>query len=264
MTDRALASETTEPLGDAAEIARLMGLPSWRKMSSLSLIDQIERGLPLQAAERITQVMAPGNPRAKYTLMSRSTWSRLQKRPRQLLTREASERVHGIARVLVEARRLWAGDESAMVRFLNRPHLLLGGRTPLDVARQSTTGADIVVRIIGDARAGVAVRDPARSWHGAPWQTRHSAPARARSGRGRRLSYAGGGARGPPRSPRPAPGPRCPHTAASRPPRRPRPACARPAGRLVAAHRKFGSDASPAALRTRSRGTATWRPPSVT
>ena len=44
MTDRALASETTEPLGDAAEIARLMGLPSWRKMSSLSLIDQIEAG----------------------------------------------------------------------------------------------------------------------------------------------------------------------------------------------------------------------------
>ena len=157
MTDRALASETTEPLGDAPEIARLMGLPSWRKMSSLSLVDQIEQGLPLQAVQRIAQVMAPGDPGAKFTLLSRSTWSRLRKRPRQLLTREASERVHGIARVLVAARRLWAGDESAMVRFLNRPHLLLDGRTPLDVARESTTGADLVVRIIGEARAGVAV-----------------------------------------------------------------------------------------------------------
>ncbi len=157
MTDRALASDTTEPLGDAAEIARLMGLPSWRAMSSLSLIDQIERGLPLQAAERVAQVMAPGDPRAKFTLLSRSTWSRLQKRSRQHLTREVSERVHGIARVLLEARRLWADDESAMVRFINRPHLLLGGRTPLDVARESTTGADLIVRIIGEARAGVAV-----------------------------------------------------------------------------------------------------------
>ena len=146
-----------EPLGDAAEIARLMGLPSWRKMSSLSLVDQIERGLPLQAVEHVAQVMAPGDPGAKFTLLSRSTWSRLRKRPRQLLTREASERVHGIARVLVEARRLWADDESAMVRFLNRPHLLLDGRTPLDIARESTTGADLVVRIIGEARAGVAV-----------------------------------------------------------------------------------------------------------
>lgn len=60
MTDKVLDGETTEFLGDAAEIARLMGLPSWRRMSSLSLVDQIERGLPLQAAERIAQVMAPG------------------------------------------------------------------------------------------------------------------------------------------------------------------------------------------------------------
>lgn len=157
MADGALAGGTTEPLSEAAEIARLMGLPSWRKMSSLSLVNQIEQGLPLQAVDRVAQVMAPDDPHAKFTLLSRSTWSRLQKRSRQQLTREMSERVHGVARVVLEARRLWADDESAMVRFLNRPHLLLDGRTPLDVARESTTGADLVVRIIGEARAGVAV-----------------------------------------------------------------------------------------------------------
>ena len=157
MTNRALARDRTEPLSDAAQIARIMGLTSWRKMNSLSLVDQIEQGLPLQAVECVAQVMAPDDPHAKFTLLSRSTWSRLQKRPRRHLTREASERVHGIARVLLEARRLWADDESAMVRFLNRPHLLLGGRTPLDVARESTAGADLVVRIICEARAGVAV-----------------------------------------------------------------------------------------------------------
>ena len=157
VTNRVLVRDTTEPFGDAAQIARIMGLPSWREMNSLSLVDRIEQGLPLQAAERVARVMAPDDPQAKFTLVSRSTWSRLQKRPRRHLTREASERVHGIARVLVEARRLWADDEPAMVRFLNRPHLLLGGRTPLDVARESTTGADLVVRIIGEARAGVAV-----------------------------------------------------------------------------------------------------------
>lgn len=157
MADGALASGTSEPVGDAAEIARLMGLPSWRQMNSLSLVNRIEQGLPLQVVERISRAMAPDDPRAKFTLLSRSTWSRLQRRPRQHLTREMSDRVHGVARVLLEARRLWAGDEPAMVRFLNRPHLLLGGRTPLDVARESTAGADLVVRIIGEARAGVAV-----------------------------------------------------------------------------------------------------------
>ena len=157
MTNAAAAGDTTEPLSDAAEIARLMGLPSWRKMNSLALVSRIEHGLPLKAAERVAQVMAPDDPQAKFTLLSRSTWSRLQKRSRQLLTREMSERVHGVARVVLEAQRLWSGDQDATVPFLNRPHLLLGGRTPLDVARESTAGADLVVRIIGEARAGVAV-----------------------------------------------------------------------------------------------------------
>ena len=84
-------------------------------------------------------------------------WAGLQKRSRQHLTHELIERVHGVRRVLLEARRLWKNDRPAMVRFLNRPHLLLGGRTPLEVARESTAGADLVVRIIGEARAGVAV-----------------------------------------------------------------------------------------------------------
>ena len=145
------------PLGEAAAIARLLGLPSWRKMNSLSLVDQIEQGLPLQAVERVAQVMAPDDPQARFTLLPRSTWARLRKRSAQRLTREVSERVHGVARVLLEARRLWKDDRPAMVRFLNRPHLLLGGRTPLEVARESTAGADLVVRIIGEARAGVAV-----------------------------------------------------------------------------------------------------------
>ena len=35
-------------------------------------------------------------------------------------------------------------------------------------------------------------------------------------------------------------------------------------GSVVATHRKLGSDSSPSALCTRSRGTVTWRPPSVT
>ena len=101
--------------------ARLMGLPSWRKMNSLSLVNQVERGLPLQVVERVARVMAPGRSPGKVHAPIAFHLVRLQKRSRQHLTREMSERVHGVARVLLEARRLWADDESAMVRFLNRP-----------------------------------------------------------------------------------------------------------------------------------------------
>ena len=121
------------------------------------LVGQLKRGLPLRAVERIAQVIAPDDPRAKFLLVSRSTWLRLKKRSHQHLTLEMSERLHGVSRVVLEARRLWRDDQPAMVRFLNRPHLLLGGRTPVDVARRSTAGADLVVRIIGEARAGAAV-----------------------------------------------------------------------------------------------------------
>ena len=65
MTDRALAGGGTGPVSDAAETARLMGLPSWRKMNSLSLVNQVERGLPLQVVERVARVMAPDDPRGE-------------------------------------------------------------------------------------------------------------------------------------------------------------------------------------------------------
>lgn len=60
-------------------------------------------------------------------------------------------------RVWKEALRLWHGDEAATTRFLNYPHQLLHGRSALDVARESDAGAERVVKIIGAARAGVAV-----------------------------------------------------------------------------------------------------------
>ena len=41
MTNRLLARPTTEPFSDAAQIARIMGLPSWRKMNSLSLVTSV-------------------------------------------------------------------------------------------------------------------------------------------------------------------------------------------------------------------------------
>ena len=61
-----------------------------------------------------------------------------------------------MTRVLDEALVLWKGDRQAVARFLNRPHPLLDGRTPLAVAKESTAGAELVVRLVGEAHAGVA------------------------------------------------------------------------------------------------------------
>lgn len=51
---------------------------------------------------------------------------------------------------------LWDGDEDAARRFLERPHPLLEGRTPREVAC-APEGADRVESLIGRADAGVAI-----------------------------------------------------------------------------------------------------------
>lgn len=59
--------------------------------------------------------------------------------------------------VRLAALALWDNDGDAADRFLERPHPLLGGRTPAAVARESKAGADRVALLIGQADAGVAI-----------------------------------------------------------------------------------------------------------
>ena len=141
---------------DAVRIARIMGLSNWRQMTELALVMEIESGLPLKAVENVAHVIGQGDKKIKFEILSRSTFSRLQNRKNKQLSKDISEKLHGITRVIDQAMRLWNSDKSAVTRFLYRPHPLLAGRTPLDVAKQSTVGADLVVKIIGEARAGVA------------------------------------------------------------------------------------------------------------
>ena len=51
----------------------------------------------------------------------------------------------------------YRGDRSAIENFLNRPHALLEGDTPFDMARSSSAGAEVVLNLIRRAEGGVAV-----------------------------------------------------------------------------------------------------------
>lgn len=57
--------------------------------------------------------------------------------------------------VFGEAMRVWKGDAPA-VAFLDRPHPLLGGSRPWDVAWESEQGADAVLKILGRLAHGTA------------------------------------------------------------------------------------------------------------
>ena len=61
------------------------------------------------------------------------------------------------ARVVDALGRVYRGDSDAILTFLNRPHPLLDGKTPLDVARSGSAGAEAVLNLIRRAEAGVIV-----------------------------------------------------------------------------------------------------------
>jgi putative toxin-antitoxin system antitoxin component (TIGR02293 family) len=117
----------------------------------------VERGLPLAAVERLAKLIDREDSQVLHALLSRSTIARVRRKQRPVLTKEMSERVYDIARVFGTALDVWHGDTDASVRFLNRPHPLLDRRTPFDVAKESTAGANLVVEILGAGQAGVAV-----------------------------------------------------------------------------------------------------------
>jgi putative toxin-antitoxin system antitoxin component (TIGR02293 family) len=82
---------------------------------------------------------------------------RRTKRARKPLSKEHSERLYEIGRVVDAVSRAYHGDEERVRAFLTRPHPLLDGKTPFDLARSSSAGADAVLKLLHRAEAGVAL-----------------------------------------------------------------------------------------------------------
>ena len=154
MTLTSAARDTYE--SPSVAIARVMGLHAPETLSDLDLVERVEKGLSLASVERVADHLDPVDKTLKYKIIPRSSYARL-KAGNKRLSRDQSEKVFAMAKVVTEALRLWKGDDAAAKRFLVRPHPLLNGRTPLDIAQQSTAGAELVVDLIGRARAGVAI-----------------------------------------------------------------------------------------------------------
>ena len=142
---------------DAASIAAFMGLKNPNRFTDLALVDQIATGLPARAAKIIASRIDPAGDFLQATdLIPRATFHRKLKQ-REALSAEHSERLLSFARVLAEALRQYRGDQRAAHEFLRGPHPMLGGRSALKLALRSTAGADLVLRLLERAEAGVAV-----------------------------------------------------------------------------------------------------------
>lgn len=140
---------------EAGRVARFMGLPRWSRLTDLDLVEHVERGLPTSTVDTILKRVDPQARWMKPTdVIPKATYYRLKDKS---LSREQSERVFGLAKVLCETMFQYHDDHELALAFLTSRHPLLGMRRSYDLAKDSVAGADLVLELLGQAAAGVAV-----------------------------------------------------------------------------------------------------------
>jgi putative toxin-antitoxin system antitoxin component (TIGR02293 family) len=128
----------------------------------MSLMSEVEKGLPLSALDRLAKAVAPDDAAFAFRMVPRATLARRRKvlvtsRNSQAarLTAEESARVARLAEVWALAREVWGGDEAARA-FLFRSHPMLEGRRPIDVVLANEFGRPLVEGILGGLQYGSA------------------------------------------------------------------------------------------------------------
>jgi putative toxin-antitoxin system antitoxin component (TIGR02293 family) len=133
-------------------IASVMALiPSPHSFAELD--DLVAQGLPKGALKAsVDRVCLSGEDRKKllYRIISEATY----KRRRSNLSSDESERVERLARTFATTEFVW-NDEGDARLFLNTPHPMLKGRTPLDVS-MTELGARRVEELLWKLFYGIA------------------------------------------------------------------------------------------------------------
>ena len=111
----------------------------------------VHAGLPKRSLQLVARrALEPGTPvnNFVYSIIPPATFKRCNR-----LSIDESERTERLARIVALAEALW-DSESETRAFLNRPHPLLDGHAPLQVAR-TELGARRVERLLHDVEHGL-------------------------------------------------------------------------------------------------------------
>ena len=150
---QAYADPAKLPASEAERVARLLDLDGPDAASDVQLALRVSKGLRPRSASALAKLL--GAKRVIGPVIPEATLRRAR-RSGKALSREHSERLYEVGRVVDAVGRVYHGDRTAIESFLNRAHPLLEGRTPLDLARSSSAGAEAVLNLIRRAEAGIA------------------------------------------------------------------------------------------------------------
>lgn len=138
------------------DVVELLGLEGGKQQgySRLWLAHQIAEGLPITAVDRVASIVFEGQKHLFGMIVSDATMKRRRK-DKKPLSPENSERVERVARVWTVARDVFGGDDKSR-RFMFKPHMLLDGKVPIEVAALNDVGADAVESLLGRLKYGSA------------------------------------------------------------------------------------------------------------
>lgn len=142
------------PSSKAGRIGMLLGLKATRPIDDIALAERVSSGLSVDSAEALASLI--GRTHVVGPLIPEATLRRARK-DGKALSREMSERLYEVSRVVDAVSRTYRGDRAAIARFLEKPHRLLGGLTPLEMAQSSSAGAEAVINMLHRAEASFVV-----------------------------------------------------------------------------------------------------------
>jgi putative toxin-antitoxin system antitoxin component (TIGR02293 family) len=144
-------------LTEPEAVAKVLGIAHARRRATpFQLMARIEGGLPLMSLDRVAKAVAPTDSEFKHRLVPKATLARRRLKKDARLTAAESDRLARIAGVWAHSLDVWK-EEGAARAFLFRPHPMLEGRRPIEVALATELGADLVDQILGGLEFGSAV-----------------------------------------------------------------------------------------------------------
>jgi len=139
-------------------------VPEWltasptRSSTTIGFIDDVSRGLPLTSVDTLSRQIAPDDSAFKYVLVPKATYNRRRGSAgvrAARLSKDEGERLVRLARIWAFANEVWKTPEAAR-RFMFAPHMLLEGRTPLEVTLSGELGGKMVEDVLGRLAYGSA------------------------------------------------------------------------------------------------------------
>lgn len=134
----------------------LLGIDIGARDSPLFLPHMITSGLPVRAIDALASFVAPQDVGFKYRLVPKATLERRRKSASKRLTTEEGDRLARLAKAFSFAIEIYK-DPARARDFMTRPHAMLDGEQPIEVALATSAGTDIVVSLLGRMAYGGGV-----------------------------------------------------------------------------------------------------------